>query len=129
MPNAQNLKKGKATQFKSGEEAVKNGKKGGEASAQSRREKKTIQQILNTVLDGDISTLPQFAPIAKKLGVESDKSIKELFSLICLLNSVKTANLSDLEHLVKLLGEDKQDENADVLKKLDDVLDKIDGNI
>lgn len=129
MPNEKNLKKGKATQFKSGEEAAKNGKKGGEASVQSRREKKTIQQILNTVLDGDISTLPQFASIAKKLGVERDKSIKELFSLICLLNSVKTANLSDLEHLVKLLGEDKQDENADVLKKLDDVLDKIDGNI
>lgn len=129
MPNEKNLKKGKVTQFKSGEEAAKNGKKGGEASAQSRREKKTIQQILNTVLDGDISTLPQFASIAKKLGVERDKSIKELFSLICLLNSVKTANLSDLEHLVKLLGEDKQDENADVLKKLDDVLDKIDGNI
>lgn len=129
MPNEKNLKKGKATQFKSGEEAVKNGKKGGEASAKSRRGKKTIQQILNTVLDGYISTLPQFVPIAKKLGVESDKSIKELFSLICLLNSVKTANLSDLERLVKLLGEDKQDENADVLKKLDDVLDKIDGNI
>lgn len=129
MPNEKNLKKGKATQFKSGEEAAKNGKKGGEASVQSRREKKTIQQILNTVLDGDISTLPQFASIAKKLGVERDKSIKELFSLICLLNSVKTANLSDLEHLVKLLGEDKQDENTDVLKKLDDVLDKIDGNI
>lgn len=123
MPNEKNLR------VLTSEEAREIGRKGGKASAKSRREKRTIQQILNTVLEGDISTLPQFAPIAKKLGVESDKSIKELFSLICLLNSVKTANLSDLEHLVKLLGEDKQDENADVLKKLDDVLDKIDGNI
>lgn len=123
MPNEKNLR------VPTSEEAREIGRKGGKASAKSRREKRTIQQILNTVLEGDISTLPQFAPIAKKLGVESDKSIKELFSLICLLNSVKTANLSDLEHLVKLLGEDKQDENADVLKKLDDVLDKIDGNI
>lgn len=41
MPRKQNenLKKGKATQFKSGEEAVINGRKGGIASGKSKREK------------------------------------------------------------------------------------------
>lgn len=111
------------------EEAREIGRKGGQASGQARREKRTIQQILKTITDGDTTTLSQFASIARKLGLESDKSIKEVYSIIALLNSVKTANLGDLEKLQKLLGEDKQDENKDVIKKLDEVLDKIDGNI
>jgi hypothetical protein len=49
--------------------------------------------------------------------------------MVCLLNSVKSGNLGDLERLSKLLGEDKQNENADVISKLDDVLSKIGGNI
>ena len=42
--------------------------------------------------------------------------------MVCLLNSVKSGNLGDLERLNKLLGEDKQNENADVLSKLDKVI-------
>jgi hypothetical protein len=63
------------------------------------------------------------------MGVESDKSVKDIFTMVCLLNSVKSGNLGDLERLSKLLGEDKQNENADVMAKLDDVLSKIGGNI
>lgn len=119
-PNAE------ATQFRSGEEAVENGRKGGIASGQARREKKTIQKILADLLDGQIKDSPQFAKLASKMGVESDKSIKDIFTMVCLLNSVKSGNLSDLERLSKLLGEDKQNENADVLSKLDKVIGEVD---
>ena len=122
-PNAE------ATQFRSGEEAVENGRKGGIASGKARREKKTIQKILADLLDGQIKDNPQFAKLASKMGVESDKSVKDIFTMICLLNSVKSGNLGDLERLSKLLGEDKQNENADVMAKLDYVLSKIGGNI
>ena len=122
-PNAE------ATQFRSGEEAVENGRKGGIASGQARREKKTIQKILADLLDSEINDSPQFAKLASKMGVESDKSVKDIFTMVCLLNSVKSGNLGDLERLSKLLGEDKQNENADVMAKLDDVLSKIGGNI
>ena len=122
-PNAE------ATQFRSGEEAVENGRKGGIASGQARREKKTIQKILAELLDSEIKDSPQFAKLASKMGVESDKSVKDIFTYICVLNSVKSGNLGDLERLSKLLGEDKQNENADVMAKLDDVLSKIGGNI
>lgn len=108
------------------EEAREIGKKGGQASGKKRRENRTIQQILKTVLDGDVSTLQQFAPLARKLGLESDKSIKEVYTILCLLNSVKTANLGDLERLQKVLGEDKQDENASVIDKLDKVIGEVD---
>lgn len=80
---------------------------GGKKSAQARREKKTIQKILSDLLDGEIKDSPQFKKLASKMGVESDKSIKDIFTLVCLLNSVKSGNLSDLERLSKLLGEDK----------------------
>lgn len=99
---------------------------GGIASGKARREKKTIQKILADLLDSEIKDNPQFAKLASKMGVESDKSVKDIFTMVCLLNSVKSGNLGDLERLSKLLGEDKQNENADVLAKLDKVIGEVD---
>lgn len=116
-PNAE------ATQFRSGEEAVENGRKGGIASGQARREKKTIQKILADLLDSEIKDNPQFAKLASKMGVESDKSVKEMFSYVCLLNSVKSGNLGDLERLSKLLGEDDaKEQNNGILDELAEYL-------
>ncbi len=116
-PNAE------ATQFRSGEEAVENGRKGGIASGQARREKKTIQKILADLLDSEIKDSPQFAKLASKMGVESDKSIKDIFTYICLLNSVKNGNLGDLERLSKLLGEDNaKEQNNGILDELAEYL-------
>ena len=116
-PNAE------ATQFRSGEEAVENGRKGGIASGQARREKKTIQKILADLLDSEIKDSPQFAKLASKMGVESDKSVKDIFTYICVLNSVKSGNLGDLERLSKLLGEDNAKEhNNGILDELTEYL-------
>ena len=126
MSNANNLKNGEATQFRTGEEQVEIARQGGIASGKARREKKTIQKILSDLLDSEIKDSPQFAKLASKMGVESDKSVKDIFTMVCLLNSVKSGNLGDLERLSKLLGEDKQNENADVLAKLDKVIGEVD---
>lgn len=116
-PNAE------ATQFRSGEEAVENGRKGGIASGQTRREKKTIQKILADLLDSEIKNSSQFTKLASKMGVESDKSIKDIFTMVCLLNSVKNGNLGDLERLSKLLGEDNAKEhNNGILDELTEYL-------
>ena len=120
MANEQNLR---PSEYKLSREEAK---KGGINSGKARREKKTIQKILAELLDGQIKDNPQFAKLASKMGVESDKSIKDIFTLVCLLNSVKSGNLGDLERLCKLLGEDKQNENADVLSKLDKVIGEVD---
>lgn len=105
---------------------VEEASKGGQNSGKARRKKKTIQKILTDLLDSEIKDSPQFAKLASKMGVESDKSIKDIFTMVCLLNSVKNGNLGDLERLSKLLGEDKQNENADVLAKLDKVIGEVD---
>lgn len=123
MSNANNLKNGEATQFRTGEEQVEIARQGGIASGKARREKKTIQKILADLLDSEIKDSPQFAKLASKMGVESDKSVKDIFTMVCLLNSVKSGNLGDLERLSKLLGEDNAKEsNNGILDELTEYL-------
>lgn len=86
-------------------------KKGGIASGIARREKKTVQKILNDFLSTAAKDNPQVAKLAAKMGLKSDDSIKDLFTIVCTLNTLKDGNLSDLERLSKLLGE--QTEIAD----------------
>ena len=104
-------------------ERRENARKAGVASGKARREKKTIQKILAELLDGQIKDSPQFAKLASKMGVESNKSVKDIFSMVCLLNSVKSGNLGDLERLSKLLGEDNAKEhNNGILDELTEYL-------
>ena len=53
MANEQNLEKGKATQFKSGEEAAKAGRKGGIASGEAKRERANLKKQLQIFLESD----------------------------------------------------------------------------
>lgn len=99
---------------------------GGIASGKARREKQKTQQILADLVSIKNKDLATFQKEAKKMGLDGDISIHELFTMVCLLNSVKSGNLGDLERLSKLLGEDKQNENADVLSKLDKVIGEVD---
>lgn len=120
MANEKNLKP-----VKTKSEARERGRNGGIASGKARREKKTIQAILNELLEGQIKDNAQFVKLANKLGIESDKSIKEVFTIVCLLNSVKGGKLADLETLCRLLGEsnaiedleDTSEAEADVFGK------------
>ena len=121
MANEKNLKP-----IRTESEAREKGRNGGIASGKARREKKTIQKILADLLDSEIKDSPQFAKLASKMGVESDKSVKDIFTMVCLLNSVKSGNLGDLERLSKLLGEDKENADASVIAKLDEVIGKVD---
>ena len=116
-PNAE------ATQFRSGEEAVENGRKGGIASGKARREKQKTQQILADIVSIKNKDLAMFQKLAAKLGLDGDISIHEVFTLTCLLNSVKSGNLGDLERLSKLLGEDNAKEhNNGILDELTEYL-------
>ena len=106
MANEQNLRP-----IRTESEARKKGRNGGIASGIARREKKTIQKILNDFLSTAAKDNPQVAKLAAKMGLKSDDSIKDLFTIVCTLNTLKDGNLSDLEKLSKLLGE--QTEIAD----------------
>ena len=109
-PNAE------ATQFRSGEEAVKNGRKGGIASGQARREKKTIQKILADYLDNDVQSNKSLKKIADTAGITGEQSIKELVTAVCILNTLKKGDVDKLSSIMGLLGEgvEKEDTNKDV---------------
>ena len=85
--------------------------KGGKKSVEVRRQKKTVQKILNDFLSTAAKDSPQVSKLAAKMGLHDDGSIKDLFTIVCTLNTLKDGNLSDLERLSKLLGE--QTEIAD----------------
>ena len=119
-PNAE------ATEFRTGEQQVEIARQGGIASGIARREKKTVQKILNDFLDTSARDNPQIAKLAAKMGLQGDESIKDLFTIVCTLNTLKSGNLGDLEKLSKLLGEQteiadteaqKQAEFLDAVKK------------
>ena len=58
MANEQNLSNREATYFRSGEEAVKNGRKGGKRSGEVRRENKLIRErILERMGESDWDTM------------------------------------------------------------------------
>lgn len=123
MANEQNLKPFTSDQNR--EEAAKNGKKGGKKSGQVRREKKTVQNILNEYLDGSFKNNSTLSKLAKTAGIENTKSIKELVTAICILNTLKRGDVNELQKLVALLGEDTA--NNGTIDKLDEVLKGIDG--
>ena len=118
MPNEQNLRpcEHKFTQ----EEA----KRGGINSAIARREKKTVQKILGDFLDLGITQNRTLEALARKAGISTDGSIKDLVTAVCVLNTLKKGELKDLELMMKLLGETPTPEMPDTADETEDALSK-----
>ena len=106
--------------FRSAEEAREKGRKGGKKSGQVRREKRTIQNILADYLKTDARDNPNLAKLADALGLETEGSVKSLVVLACILRTIEEGDISDLEKLMSLLGEQK--ETNSVEEKVDTLL-------
>lgn len=95
MANEENLKKGKATQFQSGEEAAKSGQKGGVASGASRRRRKAMKQAVNTLLGAGLDTsegefLEVIRPRLMALGInEEDATFQDVLLAGIMLKAMK----------------------------------------
>ena len=86
--------------------------KGGKASVEARRNKKTIQKILNDVLDADSADFEFIEKIAKKMGLTGEKSVRDVYTIFCLFNKLKKGDLNDLLTLTKLCGEETEYNNG-----------------
>ena len=106
MANEQNLRP-----IRTESEARKKGRNGGIASGIARREKKTVQKILGDFLDLGITQNRTLEALARKAGLSTDGSIKDLVTAVCVLNTLKKGDISELEKIAKMLGE--QTEIAD----------------
>lgn len=117
-PNAE------ATEFRTGEQQVEIARKGGIASGIARREKKTVQKILGDYLDLGITENRTLEALARKVGISTDGSIKDLVTAVCVLNTLKNGELKDLELMMKLLGETPTPETPDTADETEDALSK-----
>ena len=117
-PNAE------ATEFRTGEQQVEIARKGGIASGIARREKKTVQKILGDYLDLGITENRTLEALARKAGISTDGSIKDLVTAVCVLNTLKNGELKDLELMMKLLGETPTPETLDTADETEDALSK-----
>ena len=113
MPNEQNLR------VPTSSEARENGKKGGIASGIARREKKTVQKILGDFLDLGITQNKTLEALARKAGLSTDGSIKDLVTAVCVLNTLKKGDISELEKIAKLLGEQTEIADTEAQKQAD----------
>ena len=98
-----NLEKGKRTQFKKGEKQAKIGQKGGIASGEAKREKKTMRQLAEICLGAKL-TKPEIEAKLKEAGLPATYGGQMLF------NAVQMAgrNSNMLRVVLELIGEAKQ---------------------
>jgi len=101
----ENLKNGKATQFKSGVQAAEKGRKGGINSGKSKKAKKTVQKLLDELCNDKCSRNAVFAELAQKLGLDEKTTVKQLVIFKCLFNTLKRGNMDDLMKIMNIIGE------------------------
>ena len=132
MANDENLKRGAATQFRSGEEAVRNGKKGGIASGRKRRDRRTFRETLLELLalpDIDRNGNPVVSPLTGKI-----VSIRESIVMQALM-AARKGNMRALQTILDAVGERtlKVDADIDVNTmndaQIDEVVRRISANI
>lgn len=137
--NEKNLEKGKATQFRSGDEAARiSGAKGGIASGKTRNMKSVIKRIVSLPLP-----LDQKKELLNK-GIEADDILTAIGAEVVLL--ALSGDLNAYDRVIAMLSEDikheelaikkkelhikekaASDSNSEALSKLDEVLGKIEG--
>lgn len=103
---------------------VEEQRKGGIKSGEVRAEKKTVKKILDDFLSQSVIDYPKVQNVAKKIGISEDKSIKDLFTVVCVLNTLKQGKIDDLTKLSDLLGEKGESENNGILEDLTKFLEK-----
>ena len=132
MANNENLKRGAATQFRSGEEAVRNGQKGGVASGRRRRDRRTFRETMLELLalpDIDRNGNPVVSPLTGKA-----VSIRESIVIQALL-SARKGNMRALQTILDAVGERtfkvEADVNLDTMSdaQLDEIVRQISSNI
>lgn len=95
MANAKNLENGRNTQFRSGEEAARNGRKGGVASGAARRQKRTLSDLANMIAEA-----PASAKDTKRLaeiGIEEESATNNAKVVAAVFEEAISGNIKAVE--------------------------------
>lgn len=98
MANEQNLKP--FTSGRSSEEAVKNGRKGGIASGEARRKKKTMKELAKIISETPASAKDK--AVLNKLGIDDENATNSAVVVASVLKSAKAGNMQAVEKWEKL---------------------------
>ena len=112
------VKKGKATQFKSGNKAAESGRKGGIASGKAKRKKKALKEQMQMLLELPVNNVKTFNKMAD-FGIAVDEIDNNTRLVYALLLKGFTGDVQAIREIRSLIGEDS---TADVLSKLDDMI-------
>lgn len=146
MANEKNLKP--FTSEQSRDEAVKNGSKGGKKSGVTRRRKILLKAMLPSLLERGAFSEEDLA-LLEGYGMDPEEVNQAGLILMGLLNTAKSGNVAAVRQILEMNGEDghlknedkkvkieqeklkmlKDKENGGELDKLDDILDKLTGDI
>ena len=108
MPNEKNLINGKKTQFRSGEEAVLNGQKGGIASGEARRKKKQTAELMKNILNSSLEGKNKVS--VKTFASELDDEDLTVNALMAagIIKAAATGNVKAFETVQRYIGTDEQ---------------------
>ena len=112
MANEKNLENGKATQFRSGEEAARNGKIGGIASGAARRRKRSLKEAADLYLSLPVTDRRVLNKIARD-GVESEDIDNQMAIVAGLAKVAATGDSKAAKVLFDILGDADSVENAE----------------
>lgn len=129
MANEQNLEKGLATQFRSGEEAARNGHKGGVNSGVSRRRKRSLKEAADLFFSLPVTDTKTYNKMIRA-GVDADDIDYQMAVVIGMTTKAMKGDAKAAKVLIEMLGGTKEeDAQQNTLDKLDSVLDEIGGVI
>lgn len=116
VANNENLKKGKATQFKSGEDAATKGRKGGIKSGESKRAKKSMRDITKTLMESQVSTsMKNIRSDLDRLGIDKTDQTYQAAVIARLINkAMATGDPTTIKLIGELTGEFTKDGYIDV---------------
>ena len=112
MANEKNLENGKATQFRSGEEAARNGRIGGIASGAARRRKRSLKEAADLYLSLPVTDLRVWNKIARD-GVEPEDIDNQMAIVAGLAKVAAMGDSKAAKVLFDLLGDADSVENAE----------------
>lgn len=129
MANEQNLEKGIATRFRTGEEQARTAAEGGKASGVSRRRKRSMKEAADLFLSLPVADVPTYNKMAIA-GIDPEDIDYQMAVVVGMTVSAMQGNPKSAKVLMEMLGGSKGDEAQNsALEKLDEVLEQIGGVI
>lgn len=118
---SENLKKGKATQFKSGQEAAESGRKGGIASGKAKRKKKALAEMARAF--ADLSVKAEKKKQLEEYGVASEDMTHQMALVAAMFEEGESGNVRAAALLTEWLSEGSKQSGG----VLDDILSAVRG--